>query len=724
MSEQETRDLPSGDPGRAGVGGSRGPDSPQGPLRKIGRYTIKRVIASGGMGTVYEAVQDKPRRSVAIKTMSHSVTSPSALRRFEYEAQLLARLRHPCIAQIYEAGTHDEGGTTVPFFAMEYIPNARPITEYAETKKLTSRDRLELFAKVCDAIHHGHQKGIIHRDLKPMNILVDSSGQPRIIDFGVARAIDSDMAGATQQTNVGQLVGTVQYMSPEQCDADPSDIDTRSDIYALGMVLYEMLCGSLPYDVSTVSICEAARLIREADPEKLRLQDPSLRGEVDTIVFKALAKDRDRRYQSAYGLAQDIRRYLAGEAIAARPPSFAYQVRVFARRNKTLIGAVAAVFVVLVAGIVVSSSMYGSAQRERLRAQAESVKALRTLDFLQHMLWTADPNKEGPEVRLVDLLNRYSAILPVLEDEPEVEAAVRTTLGLGYQEMGLLDEAEPHLTRALALREELLGAEFPDTLSSMYHLAGLYHDQRQLDKVEPLTLRAYELRQQVLGEAHPDTLDSMSELAWLRQDQGRYAEAEQLKRQVVKMRRDLFGADDPGTQDAVADLAHTLVVQGNLDEAGRLFENRSPPAGLGIENWYQGEGTIDLAGDPATVVLFWEVWCPYCQHQVPRLQEMYPRFHQRGLQMIGLIEQRLDTQPEEVRNFIATRNLTYPVARTATDTQGYFGLSGVPTAALIRNGRVVWCGSASRVSEDLLDGLLDGGNAVTPAERAALDGGF
>jgi len=693
-------------------------------LRKIGRYTIKRVIASGGMGTVYEAVQERPRRSVAVKTMSHSVTSPSALRRFEYEAQLLARLRHPCIAQIYEAGTHDEEGTTVPFFAMEYIPNARPITEYAEAKKMSSRERLELFAKVCDAIHHGHQKGIIHRDLKPMNILVDSSGQPRIIDFGVARAIDSDMAGATQQTNVGQLVGTVQYMSPEQCDADPNDIDTRSDIYALGMVLYEMLCGSLPYDVSTVSICEAARLIREADPEKLRLKDPSLRGEVETIVFKALAKDRDLRYQSAFGLAQDIRRYLAGEAIAARPPSFAYQVQVFARRNKTLIAAVAAVFVVLVAGIVVSRSMYNTAQIERLRAEAESIKALRTLDFLQHMLWTADPNKEGPEVRLVDLLNRYSAILPVLEDEPEVEAAVRTTLGLGYQEMGLFDEAEPHLTRALALREELLGAEDPETLSSMYHLAGLYHDQRQLDKVEPLTLRAYKLRQQVLGETHPDTLDSMSELAWLRQDQGRYAEAEQLKRQVVKIRRDLFGKDDPETQDAVADLAHTLIVQGNLSEAGRLFEHRSPPAGLGIENWYQGEGTFDLAGDPATVVLFWEVWCPYCQHQVPRLQEMYGRYQERGLQMIGLIEQRLDTQAEEVRDYISTRNLTYPVARTAADTQDYFGLDGVPSVALIKNGRVVWCGSASRVSEDLLDGLIDSREPATPAERAALDGKF
>ncbi len=722
MSEQETRDLPSGGSGAPGDGAAGRTGGPGRPLRKIGRYTIKRVIASGGMGTVYEAVQDRPRRSVALKTMSHSVTSPSALRRFEYEAQLLARLRHPCIAQIYEAGTHDQGGTTVPFFAMEYIPNAKPITEYAEAKKMSSRRRLELFAKVCDAIHHGHQKGIIHRDLKPMNILVDSSGQPRIIDFGVARAIDSDMAGTTQQTNVGQLVGTVQYMSPEQCDADPNDLDTRSDVYALGMVLYELLSGSLPYDVSTVSICEAARLIREADPQSLRMKDPALRGEVETIVDKALAKDRERRYQSAFGLAQDIRRYLAGEAIAARPPSFLYQVQVFARRNRTLFGAVAAVFVVLVAGIIVSTSMYRTAQSERQRAESESAKALTTLDFLQSMLWTADPNSMGPEVRLVDLLNRYSTLMPHLEDEPEIEAAVRTTFGLGYQELGLFDEAEPHLVRALDLREDLLGPEHPDTLTSMYHLAGLYHDQRQLDKVEPLTLRAYELRQQVLGKTHPDTLESMSELAWLRQDQGRFAEAEQLKRQVVKMRRDLFGEDDPGTRDAVADLAHTLVVQGNLAEAERLFEHRGAPDDFRIEAWFQGEGMVDLAGDEATVILFWEVWCPFCQHQVPRLQEMYTRYRERGLQIVGLTEQRLDTSADKVRAYIDSRNLTYPVARATAETREYFDLPYIPSVALIKKGRIVWCGSADRVSDALLDGLIEGRGAGKPAERAALDG--
>jgi serine/threonine protein kinase len=217
--------------------------------RRIGQYKVKQVLASGGMGTVYLAMQDEPRRAVAVKLMKRGVTSRSALRRFRFEAQLLARLRHPGIAQIYEAGTFDDGAGGAPYFAMEYVPAARPLTAHAREKKLEVRQRLELFAAVCDAVAHGHQKGIIHRDLKPSNILVDSAGRPKIIDFGVARATDSDMAVTTLQTELGQLVGTLQYMSPEQCGDDPLDIDTSSDVYALGVVLYELLCEELPYDL-------------------------------------------------------------------------------------------------------------------------------------------------------------------------------------------------------------------------------------------------------------------------------------------------------------------------------------------------------------------------------------------------------------------------------------------------------------------------------------------
>jgi hypothetical protein len=287
---------------------------------RIGNYKILGIVASGGMGVVYEAQQDHPRRSVALKVMKRGIASPKALERFKHEAEILGRLRHPAIAQIFEAGTHDDGSGGVPFFAMEYIPNAKPITRYADDRKLSTRDRLDLFAQVCDGVHHGHQKGIIHRDLKPHNILVDETGQPKIIDFGVARATDSDITLTTMQADVRQLVGTLQYMSPEQCSGDPREIDVRSDVYSLGVVLYELLCGRLPYDLSETPVPHATRIIQEHDPTRPSTVTRSLRGNLEAILLKALDKDPKRRYQSAADLARDIRRHLSGDPIDARAP--------------------------------------------------------------------------------------------------------------------------------------------------------------------------------------------------------------------------------------------------------------------------------------------------------------------------------------------------------------------------------------------------------------------
>ena len=324
---------------------------------RIGNYHIRRIIAMGGMGIVYEAVQEHPHRTVALKVMRVGVTSKSAMRRFEYEVQTLARLPHANIAQIYEAGTHTDPSApsqSVPYFAMEYVPNARSLIEYAKIKKLTVRERLALFTKICDAVDHANMRGIIHRDLKPSNVLVDATGEPKIIDFGVARATDSDLAMTTMQTDVGQLIGTLQYMSPEQCEADPHALDTRSDVYSLGVLLYELLCDQLPYDVQRVALHEAARVIREQMPARPSSVNRMLRGDVETITLKALEKDRTRRYQTAGQFAEDIQHYLHDEAILARPPSMLRHIERIAHKHRR--GLAAAVFAVaaLVMGVMVA----------------------------------------------------------------------------------------------------------------------------------------------------------------------------------------------------------------------------------------------------------------------------------------------------------------------------------------------------------------------------------
>jgi WD40 repeat protein/tRNA A-37 threonylcarbamoyl transferase component Bud32 len=348
----------------------------------IGPYTIRGVIGSGGMGVVYEAKQKSPRRTVALKMLKRGVASRNALRRFQYEAQTLARLRHEGIAQIFEAGTWDDGTTGRPWFAMEYLAGAKPITTYCLDKQLDTRERLELFCKVCLAVQHGHQKGIIHRDLKPSNILVTSGGVPKVIDFGVARSTDSDMAVTTLQTDIGALIGTLQYMSPEQCAADPNDIDTRSDVYALGVVLYELLCESLPYDIRNAAIHEAARIICQEQPTKPSTVNKHLRGDLEIIALKALEKDRDRRYQNASALDEDITRYLAGDPIAAKRPSGWDYLSRFARRNRAAAAAIVAVFGILVVAVVGvsifavdASSQRTIAETERDRANAQAVIA-------------------------------------------------------------------------------------------------------------------------------------------------------------------------------------------------------------------------------------------------------------------------------------------------------------------------------------------------------------
>jgi len=330
------------------------------------------------MGAVYEAEQDQPRRTVALKVIKPGLASRELLRRFEHESQALGRLHHPGIAQIYEAGTADSGFGLQPYFAMEFIQGAS-LLKYAEAHQLGTRERLELMVKVCDAVHHAHQRGITHRDLKPGNILVDETGQPKIVDFGVARATDAD-ARATRQTDLGQLVGTLAYMSPEQVLGDPLELDTRSDVYALGVMLFELLAGRLPYEIGR-QLTKAVQTIREEDPARLSSISRVYRGDIETIAAKALEKDKTRRYQSAAELAADIQRYLKDEPIVARRATAAYHLRKFARRHSALVAGVAVTFVVLIAGIIVSSSLAARARRaeqEALRQRDTAATAQQT----------------------------------------------------------------------------------------------------------------------------------------------------------------------------------------------------------------------------------------------------------------------------------------------------------------------------------------------------------
>jgi WD40 repeat protein/predicted Ser/Thr protein kinase len=353
--------------------------SPRGIPSRIGRYEIIRRVGEGGMGVVYEARQDHPRRRVALKLIRAGLPSDAELRRFRREAEVLGQLQHAGIAHVYDAGLAEvvlPTGTLAgqPYIAMEFIEGT-PITDYLKAQEAESRKVLELFVAVCEAVHHAHAKGIIHRDLKPGNIIVDAEGQPRILDFGIARLITTEGDPATLRTDVGQLIGTLPYMSPEQVAGDHRQLDTRSDVYALGVLLYELLTGRLPHDLRNRSLHDGIRIIREDEPTRLSSINTRFHGDLDTIAAKALEKSKERRYASAAALAEDIRHFLNFEPIVARPISTLYQLRKFARRNRTLVGGIAATFVALIAGLIGMAFFASKEHSQRIRADTKSLEA-------------------------------------------------------------------------------------------------------------------------------------------------------------------------------------------------------------------------------------------------------------------------------------------------------------------------------------------------------------
>jgi eukaryotic-like serine/threonine-protein kinase len=531
---------------------------------RIGRYTILRLLGEGGMGAVYEAEQDLPHRIVALKLIRAGYASPETLRRFENEAQALGRLHHPGIAQIYEAGR----AGNQPYFAMELV-YGETLLAYSEHHKLSTPQRLELVAKICDAVQHAHQRGLIHRDLKPANILVEESGQPRVLDFGLARLTDSD-AHATRQTDIGQLLGTLAYMSPEQVLGDPEEIDTRSDVYALGVILYELLAGQKPYAIGR-QLPEVVRTIREEEPTALHSLNRTYRGDIETVVGKALEKDKTRRYASAAELAADLRRHLRDEPITARPPSTTYQLQKFARRNKALVVGVAAVFVVLIAGVVAST--WEAVQARRAEASAQAVN-----DFLQNDLLaqasTANQSGPGakpdPDLKVRTALDRAAArIGGKFAGHPDVEASIRDTMGQTYTDLGLYPEARKQFEQALDLERRALGEKNPHTLKTMSRLARVAELQGKYPEAEALLSQALAIQRRVLGSDHPDTLYSMVNLLTVYGREGKQV-PEALGSETLAVERRVLGPEHPGTLALMNNLANGYQSDGKFAQAEAL----------------------------------------------------------------------------------------------------------------------------------------------------------
>ncbi|MEM7203683.1 MAG: tetratricopeptide repeat protein [Planctomycetota bacterium] len=583
-------------------------------------FTIGGEIGRGGMGRVFAAEQSEPRRKAAIKFLPDAFASAEGRRRFQLEAQVLGRLNHVGIAQIYAAGVVDVGDATLPYFAMELV-EGRTLHDFVTAEGLALEARLELIAQVADAVQHAHQQGVIHRDLKPDNVMVTREGQSKVLDFGVSKVIETDAQLSTLRTGIGQVVGTLAYMAPEQASGASAMVDTRADVYALGVMAYQLATGALPIDVHGETITVALARVLDEVPAPASRHDPALRGDVDTILSKALAKEPDQRYASAAAFAEDLRRYLQHHPIAARPLSASYQMAKFVRRNPALTAALGGVALLLVASSIVTAILLARATHAEHAAREERTAAVAARDdtdtvnrFLRNVIMQGAANEAGREGTLREAFDRVlESIDEVFAHRPQSEAAAREAAAVVLGTYGEHALALTHVERAIALRRQQLSSEHRDVLrlrsyrASLLDLMGREADAlEELQSVLPLQRLElapdHEDRRRTAGvlasvvarrgdltaarqlieehladpldpdEERPDVLLLRQRLGTILTRLGERDLAEQLHRATLRIRERVSGPSSPTTLTLVNSLGLLLKESGQLEEAAELLE--------------------------------------------------------------------------------------------------------------------------------------------------------
>ncbi|MGB7295583.1 MAG: serine/threonine-protein kinase [Candidatus Aminicenantales bacterium] len=567
--------------------------------RTIGPYHLLQKIGEGGMGEVWVAEQHKPiHRRVALKLIKAGMDTRQVIARFESERQALAMMDHPAIAKVFDAGETEDGR---PYFVMEYVQGIS-ITAHCDQNRLTTQERLELFRHVCEGVQHAHQKAIIHRDLKPSNILIliqDGVAMPKIIDFGVAKATAQSLTERTMYTELGVLIGTPEYMSPEQAEMSGQNVDTRTDVYSLGAILYELLIGALPFDpkdLRRAGFDEIRRKIREEDPprpstklstmgeastaeaQKRRTEPAALlrqvRGDLDWITMKALEKDRTRRYGSPAELAADIDRYLHHQPIFARPPSTVYKAKKFVRRHRVGVGVAATLAVLLIAFSVTTAIQARRIARERDRANQEAEASRQVSDFLTELFKVSDPSEaRGNSVTAREILDKGAEKISLeLQGQPVIQGKLMNTMGIVYRSLGLFDPAQALLEKALELRTKALGPDHPDVAVTLSDLGYVLWRKGDFARAKVLQEQALAIRERRLNPDAKEVANSLHDLGTLNYTQGNYAEARRLLERSLAIREKILGLENADVANTLNSLGAIAYKEGDYGKAAEIWE--------------------------------------------------------------------------------------------------------------------------------------------------------